>query len=399
MLKIKLTTISLILALTATSSVLISNVLGGVVFLDFFVLALIPSFLLFLCSILSKWNDESKEYVVAFSLLIAFICVAFFLKFNSFTVGTIDDNYHSGKVAAFSLDNSFQSKLDYVRDEKDFRNYFYDFVEIMWGTMYRFIRWDYIIVLMQSLPLLLLWSKLVNFFRNKQLTTIPALLATSVILSLQIFWCQQGSTYIDSTVGVLGGLTLLEIYDLLAYKHRRTFYPILGLAITSALCVLSKFSMVLLGFLGLSVSLSMAFKYLNLKKTFLIFLLLTPMLGYLINHHYYAWAVEGHFLFPWVGTEDSWFTSDRSFGSNKMFEGYLHFYYTSHPLYGWLKDHGIMFKPAYVLASWLLDYRPFRYLTADPWFVGNGSLMTYVVGPVLFFASILNIKRIFQVKT
>jgi len=396
----------LILAVIAFLSVELSFMLGGISFLDALIFLLVPAFLLMFWRMISQWEKETKDYCVSFILLVTLISFSLLFKYR-FEVGTIDDNYHTAKIVAYSIDNNVSSKFKYIM-KSDHRFYMIDFIESIWGIFWRWIRWDFVIVVLQSLPLLLLWRQLVIFFRKQKILSVPAFLATSVILSLQIFWCQQGSTYIDSTVGAAGALVLLLIYDLLSFKEDRNFNKILGLTLASCFCILSKISFVVLAFLGIGVSLYMAIKYLSYKKIILLTGVIAFAVGYLFFHQYHIFTKEGNFFYPYIW----WFgedTKNQSFvemlkgmmgsNANHAFKGHLHFYYRAHPLYAWVRDNAFGFKPLYVFVSWLMDFSIDQTVTPDPYIKGNGLLWSYFMVPTLLVASFFNIRRIFKFKS
>ena len=361
------------------SAVQISYIFNGIRALDLGVLLLIPAFLFFIIWILQEWISETKDYCVGLTLLTCFVVIALLLKYK-FQVGTIDDNYHTVKIIAYSIKNSFYTKLQVVGGGSEAGRAIIDFVENIWGLAWRFFRWDYIIVLIQVLPVFILWRQLVGFFRNRRVEQFSGFLSAIIILNMQIIWAQACSTFIDSLTGIIGAITLLKVADLLGAPKDRSFFNIMTTAFLSTLCLLAKPILIPLSVFGLSVSLWAAFTRLNKKEISIIALTMLPSLGYFIKHYFCIWGRYGTPFWPWTA---GGYPGCRS----------------SLPAGYYLGKHFFNFKPFYVFSSWLYDYR-LGFVTPSPTAdVGNGLLWTYLVVPILAIALIVSIFRARQIKS
>jgi hypothetical protein len=379
----------------ALSAVQLSFMLGGVELLDFCALLLVPAFVLFLMSLLMDFKNETWDY--RWSLVLLILCLALSFVFRSkFEVATIDDNYHVKRTVGFSFKNNFSSQwiMPYEIDkghvsEPDERLLYSGYIESVWGIFWRYIRWDFVIVLLQGLPIVVLWHELMHFFRRKNV--IPAgLLSLAVIFSLQVLWVQQCSGYIDSTAGILGGLVLLGIYDLFSKARGPvSWYRVLGLAVVSGLCLVSKLILWPIGLTGAVVALWAAHQ---LSKTKLMIIVLLGLLaaGYLGAHFIGVHAVSGQPFYPF-GVGKSAIFSGRPEGSG--FDGPLRTFYKANPLNVKLHEKNIDVPALYVLSSWVMDYKYRLWVTPDPWVGGRGVLWTFMVLPVLGLAFLGWIKR------
>ena len=370
--------ISLVLAVIALCSIQLSYLLGGVYALDALGLLLIPSFVLFFQQTLLESKEKSREYLWAFGLLLVSMGVALTIRYQ-FDVATIDDGYHLSKIVAHSIRNSFETKWLYILESEKATFYYIDFIESVWGIFWRWIPWDFVIVLQQSLPLIVLWKQMVQFFEGENISREAGFLSLIVILSLQIFWCQLGSGYIDSTVGVLVAMALFLSYALLkGSPGHPPLTRVLGLGCLSALCLISKTSLLPLGFFTMAVTLWAMVRY--LKPRDFIFILIPAAIGltYLLFHHYHVLKMKGNPFYPiWA---------------SPVFGKEMQAYYECHPIYVFLREHHLNFKLVNILVSWILDYKYRSGLDPDPWVGGNGIVWTYTVIPVM----ILFLIRYFQ---
>ena len=360
---------ALILSFTAITAVEFSYVLGGLRWLDSFIFLLMPAFILLIIQLISNCNTSTKSYCVAFTILVA--CVVFsFYHLSKIEVGTLGDQYHISKTVALSINNSFFTQLQYGDISREF--FISDFVESIWGIFWRWTQWDFVIVFSQALPIFLLWHQLVRFFQNQKIAQYPALLATIVVMSLEILWCQQASPFIDSIVGILVGINLLLCYSFLTPPYERRFSYLAGLVFVSSLCVVAKPTGLAVGLLGLIIAFVLGFRFLDLRGKILLPLVSLPSLIYVIYHQIQVQIQKGSFFYPYVG------------GNNKFqfFESYPQLY-TPLKFYSWIKDHAYNSKILYVLSSWLSDYRLDSYITPAPYKRGNGLVFTYVVLTVL----------------
>ena len=278
------------LFILAVSAIQISYIFDGIGSLDFGVLLLIPAFLFFILWLLYELTSESKDYAVGLALLTFAVVTACLLKYK-FQVGTIDHAYHTFKVVAYSIKNSFAAK--FLISHQDERFYLIDFIEDVWGLAWRYIHWDYIIVLIQILPVFVLWRQLVEFFRNRKVIQFSGFLSTIIILSMQNIWTQTGSTLVDSLTGIIAALTLLRIADLLGCPQSRSRFNIMTTAFLSTLCFLPKPSLVFLAVLGVGVSLWFSLTRLSKTHVFLTILTLLASLGFCIKHYCSVWAQKG----------------------------------------------------------------------------------------------------------
>lgn len=377
--KYRLNIVAFVCFILGVSAVQISYIFDGIRILDFGVLLLIPSFLFFIIWLLQEWTSESKDYCVGLSLLAFAVVITLLLKYK-FQVGTIDDTYHTSKIVAYSIKNSFFTKFQLVGGGSEDGRFLIDFIENIWGLAWRFIHWDYIIVLIQILPVFILWRQLVEFFRNRGSEQFSGFLSAIIILNMQIIWAQACSTFIDSVTGIIAAVTLLKIADLLSLPKSRNFYNITTTVFLNTLCLLTKPILIPLSIFGLTVSLWFALTRLSKKEVFITVLTMLPSLGYFIKHCSCVWGRYGTPLYPWVG--------GGAPGSFSNFPAAYH-----------MEKHFFYFKPLYVLLSWLYDYR-LGFVTPSPTAdVGNGLLWTYLVVPVLAIALIVSIMRIRQIKS
>jgi hypothetical protein len=377
--KYRLNIVAFVCFFIGISAVQISYIFDGIRFLDLGVLLLIPAFLFFIIWLLQEWTSESKDYCVGLTILAFAVVIALLLKYK-FQVGTIDDTYHTGKIIAYSIKNSFYTKFQVVGGGSEGGRSLIDFIENIWGLAWRFIHWDYIIVLIQILPVFILWRQLVEFFRNRKFDQFSGFLSAIIILNMQIIWAQACSTFIDSVTGIIAAVTLLKIADLLSLPKSRSFYNIMTTAFLSALCLLPKPILIPLSVFGLSVSFWFALTRLSKKEIFITVLTMLPSLGYFIKHYFCIWVRYGTLFYPWVG--------GGSPGSLATL-----------PAGYYMGKHFFNFKPLYVFSSWLYDYR-LGFVTPSPTAdVGNGLLWTYLVVPILAIALIVSIFRIRQIKS
>jgi len=382
--KIDAQRLAILFAVTALVSVQLSHILGGILILDSFVLLLIPAFLFFLVILLSAWPRATYDYRIALTLILFCLSLSLLSK-SRFVVAYIDDNYHVAKIIAHAYENNFNILLQYIDPdgELDWRLFYIDFVEVLWGVFYRWTRWDFIVVLLQALPILYVWKRLATFFSCENVK-MPNLLAVAVVLSLQLLWCQQGSGYNDSTVGMFVGLALIEMFIVLKHKGgANPFQSALSLACVCAAGMVSRSHGTPIGIIGSVVALTFAYRHLTRQQWGIILCVIMIGAGYLFSHHYDIWKEKGTPFYPyWTG---DW---QGLWQSNSSDEGWLHGYYLSHPVYRMLKNHGITNHLFYVIPSWLIDYKFRSFITPDPFIGGRGLLWTYVVPPVLVLAGI-----------
>lgn len=377
---------SFILAFVALTSVQISYVLGGLAWLDCFVFLLVPSFIFFLVSLFRPWDTETRDYCVGLTLVIVCIALALSFKFR-IEVGTIDDNYHNAKIVALSMKNNFFTEFQLIKPVEDIRLSLIEFIESVWAIFWRWTRWDFIVTISQALPILVLWHQLLQFFRKQKVTTTPALLAAVTVIASPLLWAQQGSTYNDSIAGIFGAIALLVCYDLLKYPSERNFSSLVGLAFISGLCLVSKSSLIFVGLLGMLTAFGLGLRSLPAKAKWLLPWTALPSIVYFLYHQGLLWIRKGTPVYPLD-------TSSHLLGQE--FHSWVHYYYESDPLYAWIRDHAFSFKPLYVLASWLMDYKFDSYITADPYVRGNGLVFTYFVVPALLIWLIKDLKNIFK---
>ncbi|MBF0569598.1 MAG: hypothetical protein HQL18_02345, partial [Candidatus Omnitrophica bacterium] len=252
--------------LTVAAFVLVqlSYLLNGVAFLDLGVLLLIPAFAVFAYGLFKEWLVESKDYCSGLMLLTSAVFFALLFKYR-YAVGAIDDNYHTSKIVAVAVQNSYFSIMKY-QEGGDARYYLINFVECIWGLLWRFLRWDYIVVLVQILPVFVLWKQLLAFFRNRGIKEVAGFLSVIIVLSMEIIWAQACSTYVDSIAGMVAALVLLKVADLLEFSDQRNLFNIMVAAFLSTLCLITKSSMIFLAIFGLGVSLWYAVKTLTKKQ-------------------------------------------------------------------------------------------------------------------------------------
>ncbi|MBF0384957.1 MAG: hypothetical protein HQL27_03705 [Candidatus Omnitrophica bacterium] len=367
------------LVIIGLSCVQISYIFNGINWLDYGFLFLIPALLLFSVKLLRESIQETKDYCLGLGLLAVAVFLTLNLKYK-FQVGTIDDNYHTYKVVAFSIKNSFFSKMQIFPIRDEVRMFFMDFTENIYGIAWRIFRWDFIIVLFQSLPVFVLWRELVDFFRKRNVVGYPGFLSAVIILSMQIIWSQASSTYVDGITGVIAALTLLKLSDLLSFPSSRNFYNISVTAFLSALCLLTKVSSVFLALFAIIICFWISLKSLKPKEILLAFLILVPSLGYCFKHYISIWLLKGSPFYPMLGYKA--FETFHLTGKDGI---------CSQCYNASLPD----FKPIQIINSWIKDYQ-LGFVTADPWDVGNGLLWVYFVLPVLIIAfglSIFNFRK------
>ena len=152
LLKRNINWISLGLAYVAITAVQISYLLSGIKVLDLFLVLIIPAFLLMIVNIILECFSGSKEYCVSFALLIACVLVSL-SRLYAIAVGIIGDQYHTFKVVAFSIKNSFFTQLQIQPFMQPIL--ISDFIESIWGIFWRLTHWDFTTVLLQALPIIL----------------------------------------------------------------------------------------------------------------------------------------------------------------------------------------------------------------------------------------------------
>ena len=385
--KYRLNMAAFICFVLGVSAVQISYIFDGIPFLDPGVLLLIPSFLFFIIALLGEWTWESKDYRFGLALLAAAVAIALLYKFK-FQVGTFDHAYHTIKTVSYSIKNSFSSK--FLGGRTDERLYLIDFIENIWGLAWRYIHWDYIIVLIQIFPVFVLWRQLVEYFRNRGIEQLSGFLSAIIILSMQIIWAQACSTLVDSLAGMIAALTLLRISDLLSLPESRHRFNITATAFLSILCLLPKPSLIFLALLGLGVSGWFAATRLSKRQVFITFLILLPSVGFGLKHYCSVWIHKGTPFYPWFGCPT--YGAIRGWEAHGVFPEWYRY-----PVY--VGNYAFHFKPLYVLSSWLYDYKLGDVIPSPMVDVGNGLLWTYLVVPILALALIAGILRIRKFKS
>ncbi|MDE2215245.1 MAG: hypothetical protein KGJ61_09055 [Candidatus Omnitrophica bacterium] len=357
------------------SCIQISYIFDGVWFLDLAGISLlVPAFLFFIAGLLGESMSASKDYCIGLTVLACAAAGMLAAKYK-FEVGTLDDAYHTIKVVAFSIRNGFPSIIQIYNSHthNDPRLCIIGFVESVWGIAWRYVHWDYIIVLIQILPVFVLWRQLVDFFTNRKTGRYAGFLSAVIILSMQIFWYQACSTMVDGITGIIAGVALLKTADLLGCPQRRGFYTIAAAAYAGALCLLPKPSLIPLAVLSLGVSLYFAFTYLGWKEKLITVLAVLPALGYFIKHYVSVRMLKGTFFYL-AGVPRGIFNS--AFGRGEVTGQF--------PIYD-QKFFG-HFKLFYLLSSWMTDHRYFD--------VGYGLLWSYLVVPILIIALITGILKL-----
>ncbi len=366
------------LSIVAILAIHISYVLNGVYLLDALCLLLVPAFCLYLFALVIypleiAEVDVRRSYYLALFLLAVFLIISWISK-SRFAVSTLDDSYHNIKILTTTIKNNFLIKTFFMTNG---RVMFMDFAETLWGLFWRFTRWDFVIVLLQSLPLVLLWEGITDFLKKKDVR-YPGLLALPVILSLQVLWSQQGSGYVDSTAGIFCGLVLLNVYMVLRYKDfQPSFSRIVGLAILSVLCVMAKPHLFLVAILGIWVSLWSANRYLTGFLRSVVLLCAAVGVYHILFFYFSLWSA-GMSLLPYQG---KFFTALAS--NNSGWTGLEGQYFTCHPLYYKLHARHLDFRMFYLVLGWFFDYKYRRFITPDPFVGGNGVLWTYIVVPAM----------------
>ncbi len=362
--------LALCLSFAAITALEFSYALGGINWLDALIFLLVPAFILLVIQLVLTCNTAARNYCVAFTILIA--CMGFtFFRLSPIEFGTVGDYYHISKVVALSIKNNFFIQYQ-IFDKTMMTPLISDFVESIWGIFWRWTQWDFIIILLQALPIILLWQQLVRFFQKQNITTLQGPLAVVVILSLEALWCQQGSPYIDSIVGMLIGINLLLCYDFLTPPYERRFSYLAGLVFVSGLCLVAKPTGICVAILGSTIAFALGFRYLNTREKVRLPLVLLPSLVYFFSHQVQIQKQTGNFLHPFVDNTNTF----------NFFDTYTQ-YYTPLMFYSWIRDHAFGFKPLYVLSSWLSDYKLDSYITPAPYIRGNGLVFTYLVIPTL----------------
>jgi len=374
---------ALCLSFIAVTALECSYVLGGVRWLDALLVLLIPAFILLLIQILRSCPAGSKYYYAALGLVIACIFFSLF-RLRGIEVGTVGDFYHVSKMVDLSIKNSFFSQIQYGDVTRE--AYISDFIESVWAIFWRWTHWDFIIVLLQALPIILLWQQLVLFFQIQKVKTFAGPLAAVVTLSLEILWCQLGSSYIDSIAGILIGITFLLCYSFLSPPYERRFFYLAGLIFVSGLCIVSKPTGICVGIFGSITAFVLGFRYLNTREKLFVPLLALPSLICIFYHQILVQIQKGSFFYPYVSANKS-----------------LHFFsgYYQIPISlrfpSWFANIAFHFKPLYVLISWLADYKLEPDISPDPFIRGNGLVFTYFVIPVLILW-IFQHRNIFKTK-
>ncbi len=388
----------LILAVTGLSAVQLSFVLGGVWVLDALAMLLVPAFILFIWGLCAEWKKEDKDY--RYSLVALVLCLAITLIYKlRFAVATIDDNYHVYKVLGYAIRNNFSTQLTNPFDvDRGHMNPFQDqllfigFVESVWGIFWRLVHKPYMIVFLQALPLLVLWKVLLNFFRGRRVASAGSL-SLAVVLSMQVLWVQQASGYIDSTVGIFAALTLFGLYHVFT-KPQVSWQAVVGLASVSSACLISKPLTIPLGVAGAVVALWFAWRLNNISMA-MTFVVVGLGISYACIHYTSVGALTGNPLFPLAGGDGKIYIA-RSPGSG--FHGDLATFYKANPFNMLLINHGMDWRPLYVVAGWLTDFKPRVWITPDPWVGGRGLVWTYVVLAAMGWAMIDAARRRFVFK-
>lgn len=361
----------------AISSLQFSFVFDGINALDHGALLIFPAFLLFMLFLLREWMFESRDYAVGLTLLTAAVVIALRTSYG-YAVGTIDDGYHTVKVVAYSVENSFAVKMQSPFCA-DARCLYIDLAENLWGVVWRYIRQDFVIILIQILPVFVLWRQLVGFFRYRGLHQYAGFLSAVILISMQLLWAQAGSTYIDSTTGFLVALLLLRVFDLLDREEARTFQGIMLTAFVSGLCLLVKPTMLPVGLFGLAVSLWFTLRGCTKRQALVILAVMLPSIVYGAKH-VLSIVAEPH------GLELLRYASEVTAD-----KGGWYVEFQSQPWF-------LRFKPFLILKSWLLDYR-LGYVTPAPVDVGNGLLWTYIVVPILLLALVTAVVRVKKIRS
>ncbi len=370
-------------AVLAIVSIEISYILGGVRWLDAAVYLLIPAIVFFIAYLFLRMPQEVNDYRVSLVLMFVLLGISIAYKYNV-VIGYHDDNYHIFKMIAHAVNNNFFSMWHVPFEyHSDTRFYFIDIVESLWGLLWRGLKWDFIVFMTQALPLLVIFYELMNFFRRFGVRHVAGCLSLVVLMSAQIFWSQQGSGFLDGIVGTFTLLTLLGLYNILVYPQQVTFYRLLGLALVSGLCINSKFTMIPVGFLGLGACL-WSLERGNFRPWQRMWVITVSLLGvgYLFYFH----------LCTVIKVENPFFTYSLGWYSNACKDIFYAF-----PCFDWVRNLGINFPFAYLLASWLFDYEFRGWVTVDPFFYGRGFLWTFFVFPglvVLGVIFLLNWKRL-----
>lgn len=367
-------------AFVALTAVELSYVLGGINWLDALAFLLVPAFVLLLIQIILTFNAETKNYCVAFTIFAA--CLVFCLfRLSSIEFGTVGDTYHVTKLVASSIKNDFSTQFQVFNGPTPSIQIFgSDFVESLWGIFWRWKNWDYAIILLQTLPIVLLWQQLVRFFKKQNITTFPAPLATVVVLTLEMLWAQAGSPYIDSTVGVFVAITLLLSYDFLTPPYERRFSHLAGLTFIAGICLIAKPTGIFVGLLGITVATALGCLHLNTAQKIRLPLIALPSLVYFICHQIQIQMRVGSFFYPFIDPANSLDMANANYAFNNQF--YLP-YYSGLLFFSWIRDHAAFLKPLFVPLSWLTDYKTDRVITPGPYIRGNGLVFTYFVLPTL----------------
>ncbi len=394
---VDLNQISLILAVIAFCAVQLSYVFGGLRWLDIFCYLLIPAFLLSFSKLIIDFKTESWDYRISFILLSVAIAVSLFFRLN-IEIATIDDNYHVKKLVSFALSNDYGSQMRYFLDgDKTYevRVFLFGFIESIWGLFYRYLRWDFFVVLLQAFPLFILWKQMMTFFRKNGVVQLSGIFSLAVILSLQVYWTQQGSGYIDSTLGVMAAVTLFLMHDLINRNCKKNiFTKVLALACVSSCALISKKTMLLIGGAGMLTAFWICIRNFKGFKFTVIGLVLCMGLAYTIIHVYNTWALTGNPLFPHpiVGVKDTIYGGEGFAASG--FEGNWQTFYRANPLSVKIYEKGLNYKLLFVLSSWIMDYKYREWITPAPFVGGRGVLWSYLVLPVIFLMGLNALWRI-----
>lgn len=378
--------LAFIFVFLAFSGVQVSYMLNGLAWLDYGLWLIVPAFILFIADLFLFVRSRPYSYGVMFFVVLAGITYGMYYK-AQFILGIMDDNYHNAKIIAACMDNAFFSKWRYLLPIEDMRFYLPDFLESLWGLSWRWTQSDFVIIVVQALPLLLLWRMLTSYFERRGVRWASALLATAVVLSLQPFWSQIGSTYIDSTAGVVGAVTLLLMDEVLLFQGKRPLQLLAGLAFAAGICLVIKASVLLIGLTGLVTAFWFVLHQPVRWKKFLVIGLAIPSLVYLIYHQLGVWILKGDPFYPL-----------NIHQANQGFDGYYYYYYHTSSLNEWIRNYAGALKPLYILAGWVSDCNGCRSITPDTWSKGNGLVFAYFVIPVfscVLFWGIRNFAKIF----
>jgi len=359
---------ALLLSFIAITAVEFSYVLGGLNCLDSLLFLLVPAFILLVIQIVSTCATETLNYSVAFAILVACITLSLF-RLSAIEFGSVGDQYHLMKTVAFSIKNNFAIQF---QSSSSVVIYVSDIVESIWGIFWRWTQWDFVIILLQALPIVLVWQQLVWFFQKQNVTAFAGPLATVVVLTLKILWCQQGSPFIDSTVGMFIGIILLLCYSYLTPPYERQFINLAGLVFLSGLCLISKPTGICVAILGLTVAFILGFRYLNPREKAGLSLIFLPSLAYLIYHQIQAQIRTGNIFYPYINNTVGLSNSNYQYKE----------YYAPLPFHSWVRDHAFNFKPFYILLSWLSDYKQDHIISPAPFYRGNGLVFSYFVIPI-----------------